>query len=119
MSAIKRYFQRNLQQLFTNGLVFDETLNVIFGGAPGVTVSMHVAQAAGWGPNGKEREGTRFACLFCKYLDIFVQKDHCRLQFVSGPTNTWTWIRAGIAFAGGILAVRAIVLLVWHAIRSM
>ena len=108
LDFLKFYLVQNLKQINALGIEFDRTINVLTGGAFGQTVSYRAAYGAGWRLDpvtGKPaRMGPRKPgwCLLCAFLNIFVQKGHCMLQFVKGPSNWLTWIRAGIAFGAGL-----------------
>jgi hypothetical protein len=94
MNAFGRYLGRC-------GIEFDTSVNVLFGGQLGQTVSYRVAVAA--------RDGKRWGCIFCWFLSWAVQKNHCALQFEKGPSPVSTYIRAGIAFATAFLALAGLV----------
>ena len=102
LDFLKFYFVQNLRQINALGIEFDKTINVLTGGVFGETVSLRAAKGAGWTINGQTGYREPVWCFFCWFLGTFVQKGHCRLQFVSGPSNWMTWVRAGIAFGGGI-----------------
>lgn len=98
-----------LAYLARAGIGFDMFINVLTGGAIDQTVSYRVAKAAGWGPNGKQQPGRKWACYFCVFLTWFVQRDHCADQFNTAPTPWFDMIRAGICFAVGIGTLLAVV----------
>jgi hypothetical protein len=105
---LKFYLTQNLRQINALGIEFDKTVNVLSGGIFGQTVSYRAAWGAGWrydaDTGGSAQIGAREPgwCLFCWFLGTFVQKGHCMLQFVKGPSNWLTWVRAGIAFGAGL-----------------
>ncbi len=103
--AVKWWVENNLKQIDRNGISFDETINTLTGGRAGMTVSKRAATGAGWTKNGQTGPRKPGWCLFCWFLGVAVQKDHCRLQFQPGPTHWATWVRAGVAFAIGLYAV--------------
>lgn len=87
------------------GLAVDESLNVVLlNGRPDETVSKHTAVAA--------REGKKWACQFCRLLDVVVERGHCDKQFDGLPTTVVVSIRAAIAFASLSLPVFGIYALV-------
>jgi hypothetical protein len=90
MSALTRYLERV-------GIETDTEINVATGGDLGQTVSMRAALA--------QRAGKRWGCLFCWFLSIAVQHDHCADQFISQPTPGSVYVRAAIAFVVAIGAV--------------
>jgi hypothetical protein len=93
------------------GIEFDIAINVLTGGPLGWTVSQRAAWEAGWRPSTDparaQRTGPRKrrGCLFCRFLGLVVQRDHCALQFTDRPSSVPTYIRAGIAFGVGFLAL--------------
>ena len=97
------------------GIEFDTAINVLTGGPLGWTVSQRAAYEAGWRPSDDparaQRTGPRKAgwCLFCKFLGVVVQRDHCALQFTDRPSSVPTYIRAGVAFGVGLGALAAII----------
>jgi hypothetical protein len=103
------------------GLEFDIAVNVATGGQLGETVSLRSAIADGWeaGAGGNPvQSGPRKAwgCVMCGFLNRFVQKNHCRDQFVNGPTPNTVMIRAGIAFALGFGCLYAVIHLLVHSL---
>jgi hypothetical protein len=110
--AVKWWVVNNLKQIDQNGISFDESINVLTGGKAGMTLSKRTAIGAGWTKNGQTGPRHDGWCFFCKFLDVVVQKDHCRLQFQPGPTHWSTWVRAGVAFALGLFAVWSLVRLI-------
>ncbi len=52
----------------------DMLCNVIIGGQPGDTMSYRAAVA--------RANGSRFGCIFCKFLDLF-QQNHCSITMAS------------------------------------
>lgn len=93
MSKVGAYLERC-------GIEFDTEVNVLTGGGLGQTVSMRAA--LGW------RAKKPGWCLFCRFLDIAVQRHHCALQFSDEPAPVPVYLRAGIAFGVGITALAAI-----------
>jgi hypothetical protein len=83
------------------GIMFDEAVNCLLGGALNQTVSMRCALA--------QRDGKRWGCLACAFLSWAVQKNHCTDQFSDAPAPALVYVRAGIAFGVGIAAVAALV----------
>ena len=61
MSALGRYIMNWLRWL-------DEGLNVLTGGDATETMSSRAGKGV--------KEGKRWACVLCRFLDLF-QKDHC------------------------------------------
>ncbi|HBD36756.1 MULTISPECIES: hypothetical protein [unclassified Cupriavidus] len=61
MNALGRYLMNWLRWL-------DEGLNVLTGGDANETMSSRAGKGM--------REGKRWACLLCRFLDLF-QRDHC------------------------------------------
>ena len=97
------------------GIEFDTAINVVTGGPLGWTVSERAAYGAGWRPSADparaQRTGPRKPgwCLFCRFLGVVVQRDHCALQFTDRPSSVPTYIRAGVAFGVGLGALAAII----------
>ena len=116
MNWISNYIRQNLAQLDANGISVDETINVLTGGQSGMTVSMRAAIGAGYRADGRTGERKAGWCLFCTFLSWVVQRNHCADQFVPGPTDWRTWIRAGIAFSIGIFGA---ISLVRHIVRVL
>jgi hypothetical protein len=56
------------QYLLNWALLLDEFGNTLTGGDPGETISSRAGKG--------ELEGKRWACILCRFLDLF-QKDHC------------------------------------------
>lgn len=88
------------------GIMFDIAVNVLTGGQLGETVSYRVA-CAERDEEAKGEDG--WGCWFCWFLNWAVQKGHCALQFTNLPSPTWTYIRAGIAFAIGGAVIWALI----------
>lgn len=111
LAFLQFYLIQNLRQLNALGIEFDKTINVLTGGQFGQTVSYRTAYGAGWRVDpatGMPRQlGPREPgwCALCWFLGVFVQRRHCMLQFVKGPSNWLTWVRAGICFGGGLLGL--------------
>ena len=63
------------------GVEFDTAVNVLTGGNLGQTVSLRCAVA--------NRDGKRWGRWACAFLSVVVQRDHCPLQFVAGPSLPW------------------------------
>lgn len=101
MRALWRYFDRC-------GVEFDIAVNVLTGGELGQTVSYRAAVA--------QRDGKRWGCIFCWFLNYAVQRNHCPLQFVKQPANLASFIRAGVAFGVGAAAAAMTVEGAWHLI---
>jgi hypothetical protein len=99
MRGLLAYFERC-------GIEFDTAVNVLTGGQLGQTVSLRVAEA--------QRAGKLWGCLFCRFLDVAVQKDHCALQFTTKPSPGSVYVRAGLAFAVGIGSIVGLVRLGLH-----
>jgi hypothetical protein len=79
------------------GIEIDTFCNVVFlGGALGQTVSLHAALA--------NRDGKPWGCVFCRFLSVVVQRDHCADQFLAGPTPGGAYVRAGMAFLAAFVA---------------
>lgn len=94
MNAFERYLENC-------GYEFDVAVNVLTGGERDETVSLRVAKEQ----RAEQQRGVfGFGCIFCKFLDITVQKNHCALQFVNQPSTPLTYIRAGVAFSVGTAA---------------
>ena len=97
------------------GIEFDTAINVLTGGPLGWTVSQRAAWEAGWRPSADPAQAQRTGprkrgwCLFCRFLGLVVQRDHCALQFTDRPSSVPTYIRAGIAFGVGFGALAAII----------
>lgn len=87
------------------GFIFDVAINVLTGGEIDETVSLRVAKA--------QKSGKRWGCMFCRFLDVTVQENHCQRQFEKGNSPAFVYIRAGVAFAFGISAIAGIVKLVY------
>jgi hypothetical protein len=98
---LARYFDRI-------GITIDCLINVVFGGPLYQTVSMRCALAA--------RAKKPFGCFMCKVLDIFVQKNHCGLQFVKKPTDPISFVRAGLAFIFAGYVLLQLFEFLWHLI---
>jgi hypothetical protein len=81
------------------GLEFDIAVNVLTGGQLNQTVSLRSAIA--------DRDGRKWGCFMCWFLNWAVQRNHCALQFSTGPTKPVVMIRAGIAFFVGAVALSA------------
>ncbi len=62
MNALGRYIMNWLRWL-------DEGLNVLTGGDANETMSSRAGKGV--------KEGKRWACVLCKFLDLF-QRDHCQ-----------------------------------------
>lgn len=77
--------------LETNGYQFDCAVNALTGGARNQTVSLRAALG--------QRAGRRGWCLFCAFLSLAVQRNHCALQLAGQPSPSLAYVRAGIAFA--------------------
>jgi hypothetical protein len=105
LDFLKFYFVQNLRQINALGIEFDKTINVLTGGVFGETVSLRAAKGAGWTINGQTGYREPGWCLFCWFLGTFVQKNHCGLQFATGPSNWMTWVRAGLAFSAGLVGL--------------
>lgn len=56
----------------------DQLGNAVLGGLPTQTMSYRAALA--------RRNGSEFACLFCRFLDLF-QRDHCSISLGETDTN--------------------------------
>lgn len=96
------------------GIEFDTAINVLTGGPLGWTVSQRAAWEAGWRPSADparaQRTGARKPgwCLFCRFLGVVVQRDHCALQFTDRPSSVPTYASAGLAFGAGALFLGAL-----------
>lgn len=80
----------------------DVWLSVATGGPEDETVSLRTARAAA--------NGGRLACLFCRWLSLTVERDHCTKQLRGTVTKPAGAVRAAVQFA---LAIGMIVLF-WH-----
>jgi hypothetical protein len=114
MEQFKNYINQNLKQLDTNGIIFDETINVLTGGEAGQTVSLRAAIGAGYTPEGRVGPRKLRWCIFCAFLAKAVQPNHCALQFIAGKSNWRTWVRAMITFAIGICGIILIAQYIIH-----
>lgn len=86
----------------------DVTINVATGGVIGQTVSMRAALGA--------RQGIWRWCLFCRLLDVLVQRNHCAQTLDPNavvPTSVY-W-RAALSFGGAavLIVVALVVLIHW------
>ncbi|MDD2878699.1 MAG: hypothetical protein PHZ23_15890 [Acidiphilium sp.] len=111
LAAFGAYLERN-------GFQFDRSVNTLTGGNPDQTVSMRAAIGAGYGPGGKIAPGKPGWCLFCRFLNL-VQRNHCALQFSAARSPAVVYIRAGIAFATGFIALFGISHLLFDAVQYL
>lgn len=79
------------------GMELDEFENVVADGKPGETISLRVARG--------QAAGKWFPCLFCAWLSLTVEKDHCPKTLAGQNTSTAGAIRAGIQLFSLFVAV--------------
>jgi hypothetical protein len=91
---------RVVRYLARCGREFDVCMNVLLGGDMGCTLSYRAALAA--------RDGRRWGCFMCWFLDWAVQEHHCDYQFEPRRVTFLTYARAAVAFAIGIFMALSI-----------
>ena len=97
------YLTRIERQLQTDARDADVTIGVVVLDNPaGETVSMRAALGA--------KAGKWQWCLFCRLLDVLVQRGHCAATLdPNAVTPWWVWVRAMLAFASGFTAIGVLI----------
>lgn len=75
----------------------DAMVSALTGGPANQTVSVRVALAA--------RRGERWACWFCVFLSVAVQRGHCGRVLTSAPLPWWVYVRALACFLAALVGV--------------